>query len=175
MVNYLKTIAAADVTVEKDCVLLLVVGSDGGSEVFSLTKDNFILLYRFKVEDPGGGGGGLRDSLNQSMSDSLSTMHVESRVLCSNFFPVKFPSPASRSPPPPLEIGGDGDAKLDYKEFDKLSDKEKDEFIGDENDLESGGKPMCPKLIVAATTTKGVLLVDVISGQCEMVVTHGGK
>lgn len=50
MVSYLKAIAAADVTIENDCVLVLVVGNDGSSEIYSLTADAFILLYRFKVE-----------------------------------------------------------------------------------------------------------------------------
>lgn len=71
-------------------------------------------------------------------------------------------------------MGGGGDAKFQFEEYEKLTEEEKKALVDSEfQDMEMEVN-MCPKLIVAATTTKGVLLVDVVSGRCETLVTHGG-
>ncbi|ODN00749.1 WD repeat-containing protein 27 [Orchesella cincta] len=177
MVSNMKTAVGADVIYDNNTWFVFIVGADGASEVFSISDDSLNLLYRFKIEEPLDASSQTTVGSNNALNTTMTGLQVDSRILCANFFPIKLPvSCADTSKNSSgYDMGGDGDAKMcaPFNELEKLSDTGKESLFGRDPQVPNLGSVLCPKLLIAAATTKGVTVIDVVSGQLEMSLSYG--
>ncbi|CAL8100991.1 unnamed protein product [Orchesella dallaii] len=178
MVSQMKTAVGADLIYDINTWFMLIFGADGVSEVFSISEESLTLIYRFKIEEPLESATQTMLGSNNSLNTTMTGFQMESRVLCAHFFPVKLSEPAvvdiSKNSTE-YNMGGDGDAKVcaPFHELEKLSDAEKESFFGKDPQDRNLGSTICPKLLIAAATTKGVTVIDVVSGRVEMSISFG--
>lgn len=112
---------------------------------------------------------GVQDQLNTSITQS--SVQVEYRVLCARFFRINFPTSPQQSgnvSDPTVDIGGGGDATSEVQTTTKSPLIDKGEVIRTVTN-------MYPKLLVAAGTTKGIVIFDVVGGRSEMAISYDSK